>query len=286
MGESTNQLNYSSSYRLRLAMPKGHRNSVRFHCLQKFGCPSRRINRHQKIGTDDEMTPLLFIWNHFVFFLLSFLFLFFLLWWCCCCCCCCCLCCCCSCCFWGWGGVVIVVRIAPCLGFSRLKRVSAWWFGCHQWLIFPFILGLCHHPNWRTRIFFGGLAKNHQPDTIFWCFTSNHQIEIYIESNLSVVIKNQQAIHAVSSGHFLGEFHVDRLWGGRTFGRTLAIFFYFEPSQCLMFSITSWCPDANHGAGIFHYIWDIFGVNVGKYCTMEHMGWFGTCFVFLFPLGF
>ena len=28
-----------------------------------------------------------------------------------------------------------------------------------------------------------------------------------------------------------------------------------------------------HGAGIFTYIWLIFGVNVGKYSsTMEHMG--------------
>ena len=106
MGESTNQLNKSSSYRLRLAMPKGHRNSVRFHCwITEIRMPKPSINIHQKIGTDDEMTPLLFIWNHCVFFLLSFLFLFFLfflllllllLW--CCCCCCCCLCCCCSCC--------------------------------------------------------------------------------------------------------------------------------------------------------------------------------------------
>ena len=28
--------------------------------------------------------------------------------------------------------------------------------------IFPFILGCCHHPNWRTHIFQDGVAKNHQ----------------------------------------------------------------------------------------------------------------------------
>jgi hypothetical protein len=32
-------------------------------------------------------------------------------------------------------------------------------------------------------------------------------------------------------------------------------------------------PHMLHGAGIFTYIWAIFGLNVGKYSsTMEHMG--------------
>jgi len=32
-------------------------------------------------------------------------------------------------------------------------------------------------------------------------------------------------------------------------------------------------PYATHGAGIFSYMWVIYGVNVGKYTsTMEHMG--------------
>ena len=29
--------------------------------------------------------------------------------------------------------------------------------------IFPYILGCCHHPNWRTLIFFRGVALAHQP---------------------------------------------------------------------------------------------------------------------------
>jgi hypothetical protein len=35
-----------------------------------------------------------------------------------------------------------------------------------------------------------------------------------------------------------------------------------------------------HGAGIFTYIWVIFGANVGKYSsTMEHMGGVSTIFL-------
>ena len=42
---------------------------------------------------------------------------------------------------------------------------SGWWFGCHQFFIFPEILGCIHHPNWRTHFFQrgGSTMLNHQP---------------------------------------------------------------------------------------------------------------------------
>ena len=49
-------------------------------------------------------------------------------------------------------------------GWDIVKHRSGWWFGCHEFYFPRFILGCCHHhPNWRTRIFFRGVAKNHQP---------------------------------------------------------------------------------------------------------------------------
>ena len=51
---------------------------------------------------------------------------------------------------------ILLCSYVPCLIFS------AWWFGCHEFLIFPLILGCCHHPNWRTPSFFRGVACNHQ----------------------------------------------------------------------------------------------------------------------------
>ena len=44
-----------------------------------------------------------------------------------------------------------------------------WWFGCHQFGIFPLILGISNHPNWRTLIFFRGVF---QPPTSFPRFFS------------------------------------------------------------------------------------------------------------------
>ena len=41
---------------------------------------------------------------------------------------------------------------------------TGWWFGCHQFYVPINILGCDYHPNWRTLIFFRGVADpNHQP---------------------------------------------------------------------------------------------------------------------------
>ena len=41
------------------------------------------------------------------------------------------------------------------------------------WHEFPWILGCCHHPNWRTPWFFRGVAKNHQPVVVMkWVIPS------------------------------------------------------------------------------------------------------------------
>ena len=39
---------------------------------------------------------------------------------------------------------------------------TGWWFGCHQFGIFLFILGWFHHPNWRTHIFQRGGPTTNQ----------------------------------------------------------------------------------------------------------------------------
>ena len=52
--------------------------------------------------------------------------------------------------FWNWTIINWLVVWLPCF-------------------IFPFFLGMSNHPNWRTLIFFRGVAKNHQPSwTIQW----------------------------------------------------------------------------------------------------------------------
>ena len=45
-------------------------------------------------------------------------------------------------------------------GLRHGRFLTGWWFGCHQFSIFPEIYWeLCHHPNWRTNIFFRGVAR-------------------------------------------------------------------------------------------------------------------------------
>ena len=46
---------------------------------------------------------------------------------------------------------------------SKIRMITGWWWMVAIWLIFPLILGCDYHPNWRTLIFFRGVAKNHQP---------------------------------------------------------------------------------------------------------------------------
>ena len=44
--------------------------------------------------------------------------------------------------------------------------ISGWWFGCHQFY-FPINIGLLIIPI-DGLIFFRGVAKNHQPDDVWW----------------------------------------------------------------------------------------------------------------------
>ena len=46
--------------------------------------------------------------------------------------------------------------------------IPGWWFGCHQFFIFPFILGMSNHPNWRSHIFQTGGEK--PPTRYVWFF--------------------------------------------------------------------------------------------------------------------
>ena len=39
------------------------------------------------------------------------------------------------------------------LVWCAVECSTGWWFGCHQFEIFPLILGCIHHPNWRSHIF-------------------------------------------------------------------------------------------------------------------------------------
>ena len=38
------------------------------------------------------------------------------------------------------------------------EQIPGWWVWLPSILFFPFILGLCHHPNWRTHIFQRGFS--------------------------------------------------------------------------------------------------------------------------------
>ena len=42
---------------------------------------------------------------------------------------------------------------------AHRNRFTAWWWLEH---VFFFILGSCHHPNWRSPSFFRGVSSNHQ----------------------------------------------------------------------------------------------------------------------------
>ena len=75
--------------------------------------------------------------------------------------------------------------------YPHISRISSWWFGTS--LIFPYI-GESHHPNWRTRIFFRGVAKNHQPD--------GHWIEmIQIHSPYGAILAAGQSTSVISRNH-------------------------------------------------------------------------------------
>ena len=53
------------------------------------------------------------------------------------------------------GGTPILRK----LSHDSRQTSTGWWFGCHDFGIFPEILGFCHHPNWRTHIFQVGVVE-------------------------------------------------------------------------------------------------------------------------------
>ena len=57
--------------------------------------------------------------------------------------------------------LMLIIPFIPLSGcLSRLeKHSSGWWFGCHEFGIFPFLLGMSLVANWRSRIFFRGVAQ-------------------------------------------------------------------------------------------------------------------------------
>ena len=57
------------------------------------------------------------------------------------------------------------LQIGRCSGWSSEDVLQRWWMlvwlvvtGCHEFGIFPLILGCCPHPNWRTPSFFRGVG--------------------------------------------------------------------------------------------------------------------------------
>ena len=66
--------------------------------------------------------------------------------------------------FWVFGmgakvGISIWLKMtSDRTATSHLYSSSGWWFGCHEFYFPIFILGCCHHPNWRTHIFQDGVA--------------------------------------------------------------------------------------------------------------------------------
>ena len=59
--------------------------------------------------------------------------------------------------WWSFNGDLMVMVLTK----------TGWWFACHFWHFPRKILGMNHHPNWRSPSFFRGVAKNHQPEK-YW----------------------------------------------------------------------------------------------------------------------
>ena len=63
-----------------------------------------------------------------------------------------------------FGGLRMIGVLKDILnGWSVWNMIAGWWFGCHFWKIFPFILGINHHPLIDEVIFFRGVVLAHQP---------------------------------------------------------------------------------------------------------------------------
>ena len=63
-----------------------------------------------------------------------------------------------------FGGLRMIGVLKDILnGWSVWNMIAGWWFGCHSWKMFPFILGCIHHPKIDEVIFFRGVALAHQP---------------------------------------------------------------------------------------------------------------------------
>ena len=143
-----------------------------------------------------------------------------------------------------------------------------------EWLpfldyIFPEILGMeCHHPNWRTNIFFRGVAKNHQPvclfvlfSLIFWSRALIFFSQLFGQS-WSVLISNsmmstpdeQTMVHEFSSviiWDFMGSFPKKNsgFWGFYKKSRVDIVLevrfghvFKHHPNHFLVTILESFCP--------------------------------------------
>ena len=75
------------------------------------------------------------------------------------------------------------------------KIWTGWWFGCHEFYMFPLILGMSIHPNWRTHIFQRGGPTTNQIcfvlcyDTMYPCNQSVvGEILRYLKKNIVVCL--------------------------------------------------------------------------------------------------
>ena len=72
---------------------------------------------------------------------------------------------------------------------KTIVSIPGWWFGCHQFGIFPEILGCFHHPNWRSHIFQRGFSQaptSHSFNTTKSCKQRN---ESYDSDDLGVSLR-------------------------------------------------------------------------------------------------
>ena len=75
------------------------------------------------------------------------------------------------------GNVIIPMLNTP---KETMFYVTGWWWLVAINFIFPEILGMSNHPNWRTHIFQRGWNHHHQPDGIWYPKEYQTMVGIYL----------------------------------------------------------------------------------------------------------
>ena len=133
------------------------------------------------------------------------------------------------------------ISIARSTRHPKTRRKKVWFWlvvtGCHEFCIVPWILGCCHHPNWRTLIFFslGFFPTAHQPGCeigfvprdvapIFWWWKPWPQARSGPMVTISIYIPILENLIQSLSGWWFGTFFIFPLILGMSSSQLTNIF--------------------------------------------------------------